>query len=259
MRWKACAIHNTSHPRARTRTRKCNGPKTRHTNEPNVRIYKWKCKRGCGNDRQNKKRPPLLNKHNSTNKKPHKSKIWKKSSPIRNSTLPLSVQNKFPGHHGSNQIIPWCFNSALTKPQPNPSDRTKVMNQNVSPHRMFFTSAQKLRWPPGVRTRLLGRNLTREVPSLQATYNVFVSQRLAVILSENQIQTYCRCMISRLFPNSIFSIAKIRSKGRKFIVCTSSFAWTIAPAGAISLRCKHSTRHLKPAVNRQPGYRRVDS
>ena len=51
-----------------------------------------------------------------------------------------------------------------------------------------------------------------------ATYNFFVSQRLAVILSENQIQTYCSCMISTLVRNSTFSIAKIRAEDGRVTV-----------------------------------------
>ena len=81
-------------------------------------------------------------------------------------------------------------------------------------------------------------------PSL-GTYNLFVSQRLALILSENKLQRYCCWMFSKLFRDSCLSIAKIRPKGGKIIDCTSSFVWAIAPAGAISLRCNHSTKHLK--------------
>ena len=51
-------------------------------------------------------------------------------------------------------------------------------------------------------------------------------------------------MIAKLFRNSIFPTKKSRYKSRKSIHCTSAIVRTIAPAGAISLRCNHSTRHI---------------
>ena len=77
------------------------------------------------------------------------SRNHKRSSPTRTLTLSLSVLNKSSGDHGSNQINPWCFNSKLTKRYRNPSDRTKVMNQNVSPLLIFFFSSKITLRHPG--------------------------------------------------------------------------------------------------------------
>ena len=40
---------------------------------------------------------------------------------------------------------------------------------------------------------------------------------------------------------------------------TTPIRGAIAPAENMTPRCNHPTSHFKPAVNRQPGYRRVDS
>ena len=77
------------------------------------------------------------------------------------------------------------------------------------------------------------------------TYNFFVSQRLAVILSENQIQRYCSCMISRLFRNSTVSIAKSGPKVENLPFAQFQSSGQLPPADVIYLRCNHSTRHLK--------------
>lgn len=61
-------------------------------------------------------------------------KLW---SATRALPLPLPLLNKFPGHHGLNHISPWCFNSALTKRYGNQFDKTKVMDQHVSPLLIF--------------------------------------------------------------------------------------------------------------------------
>ena len=52
-------------------------------------------------------------------------------------------------------------------------------------------------------------------------------------------------MGKRNFRDPLISTLEILSKGRKSIHRTSAFVSAIAPAGAISLRCNHSKRHLK--------------
>ena len=77
------------------------------------------------------------------------------------------------------------------------------------------------------------------------TYNFFVSQRPGLILSGNQIQTYWSCMISKLFRFSFFLIKKINSKARKVPHRTGPIREANPPADAITLRCNHSTSHVK--------------
>ena len=50
---------------------------------------------------------------------------------------PLSSLNEFSGYNESNHIIPWCFNSTVAKPYPNPSGKTKAITENVSWHSLF--------------------------------------------------------------------------------------------------------------------------
>ena len=73
-------------------------------------------------------------------------------SPTRTLIPPLSVLNKFSGRHGSNHVNPWCFNSALTKRYRNPLDRTKVMNQNLSPL-LIFSFRPKFRFDAPVNEK----------------------------------------------------------------------------------------------------------
>ena len=77
-----------------------------------------------------------------------------------------------------------------------------------------------------------------------ATYNFLDLQRPAVILSEYQLRTMCDNMARKLLRNPFVSITKTWSENQNSPNYTSSFVWAIAPADAISLRCKHSTRHL---------------
>ena len=49
-------------------------------------------------------------------------------------------------------------------------------------------------------------------PVAMAPYNFFASQRPAVILSENEIQTPADTTISKLFQNTSFMVTKIMSK-----------------------------------------------
>ena len=77
------------------------------------------------------------------------------------------------------------------------------------------------------------------------TYNFFVSQRPALILSGNQIQTYSNRIISTNLHEPSWSTKKIKSKGRKFIHRTSPIRGANSPADAITLRCNHSTSHVK--------------
>ena len=82
-------------------------------------------------------------------------------------------------------------------------------------------------------------------PIRLVTYNFLGLQRLTVIFSENKNQTRCDNMSRKRFQNTLASSTKIRSKDRKTPNCTNTIVWTIAPAGAISLRCNHSTGHLE--------------
>ena len=52
-------------------------------------------------------------------------------------------------------------------------------------------------------------------------------------------------MFAKLFRYAFLSATQIRPKGRNSIDCTNAFVRASAPANAISLRCNHSTRHLK--------------
>ena len=77
------------------------------------------------------------------------------------------------------------------------------------------------------------------------TYNVFVSQRPAVILSENDIQTPADKMILTEFLITSFSMSKIKVKVQKRMNSTTPIRGAIAPAEDIILRCNHSTSHVK--------------
>ena len=68
------------------------------------------------------------------------------------------------------------------------------------------------------------------------TYNFLVSQRPAVILSENKIQTPADTTISKLFQNTSFMVTKTMVKVRKRPDCTTTFRRAIAPVDDITLR-----------------------
>ena len=70
------------------------------------------------------------------------------------------------------------------------------------------------------------------------TYSFFVSQRPAVILSENEIQTPADTTISKLFQNTSFMVTKTMVEVRKRPDCTTAFRRTIAPVDDITLRVK---------------------
>ena len=87
-------------------------------------------------------------------------------------------------------------------------------------------------------------------------YNFFVSQRPAVILSENGIQIPADKMIWTEFritlisiskielPITLISISKIELKDRKRTDCRGRIRGAIAPVDDITLRCNHSTNHV---------------
>ena len=77
------------------------------------------------------------------------------------------------------------------------------------------------------------------------SYNFFVSQRPALILSGNQIQTYSNRIITRNLHEQFWTTEKIKSKGRKFTHRTSPIRGANPPADAITLRCNHFTSHEK--------------
>ena len=113
------------------------------------------------------KRSPTSSKH----EKSEFSKFSKICSPTGTLPSSLSVFNKSSGHHGSNQIVPWCLKSKLTKPQPTQSDRTKVMDQNVSPL-LICSFRPKIRFNIPVKESI-ARTIhdAMEGPFLQATSN----------------------------------------------------------------------------------------
>ena len=69
-----------------------------------------------------------------------------------------------------------------------------------------------------------------------ATYNFLVSQRPAVILSGNEIQTPADTTISKLFQNTSYMVTKTKVEIRKRPDCTTTFPRAIAPVDAITLR-----------------------
>ena len=73
-------------------------------------------------------------------------------------------------------------------------------------------------------------------PVAMVPYNFFVSQRPAVILSGNEIQTPAATTISKLFQNTSFMVTKIKVEVRNRMDCTTAFHQSIAPVDAITLR-----------------------
>ena len=67
-------------------------------------------------------------------------------------------------------------------------------------------------------------------------YNFLDSQRPAVILSQNEIQTPADTMISKLFQNTSFMVTKMMVEVRKRMDCTTTFRRAIAPVDDITLR-----------------------
>ena len=67
-------------------------------------------------------------------------------------------------------------------------------------------------------------------------YNCFVSQRPAVMLSENEIQTPADRMIWTEFLITLVSISKIELKDRKRTDCRGRIRGAIAPVDDITLR-----------------------
>ena len=75
------------------------------------------------------------------------------------------------------------------------------------------------------------------------TYNFFVSQRPAVILSENEIQTPADTTIFKCFQNTSFSFTKTMVKIRKRTDCTTTFRRAIAFVDDNILPCNHATNY----------------
>ena len=84
-------------------------------------------------------------------------------------------------------------------------------------------------------------------------YNFFVSKRPAVILSENDIQAPADRTILSEFLITSFSISKINVKVPKRPNSTTPIRGAIAPAEDITLRCNHSTNHVKWCVGAPQG------
>ena len=81
-------------------------------------------------------------------------------------------------------------------------------------------------------------------PVAMAPYNFLDSQRPAVTLSENKIQTQADTTIFKSFQNTSFMVTKIKVKVRKRPDCTTPIRRTIALVNDITLRCNHSTSHV---------------
>ena len=73
-------------------------------------------------------------------------------------------------------------------------------------------------------------------PGCLVPYNFLDSQRPAVILSQNEIQTPADTMISKFFQDTSFTVTKMKVKVRKTTDCTTAFRRTIAPVDDITLR-----------------------
>ena len=86
-----------------------------------------------------------------------------------------------------------------------------------------------------------------------AAYNIFVSQRPAVILSENDIQAPADRMNLTEFLITSFSISKIEIKVPKRMNSRTPIRGAIAPAEDITLRCNHSSSHVKWSVGAPQG------
>ena len=81
-------------------------------------------------------------------------------------------------------------------------------------------------------------------PGALAPYNFFISQRPAVILSDNEIQTTADTTTSKLFQDTSFMVTKIMVKVRKRMDRTTAFRRTIVLVDDITLLCNHSTTHV---------------
>ena len=68
------------------------------------------------------------------------------------------------------------------------------------------------------------------------SYNVLVSKRQDMILSENNIQAKADQMIFKTFQDTSFMVMKIMVKVRKRPDCTTTFRRAIAPVDDITLR-----------------------
>ena len=73
-------------------------------------------------------------------------------------------------------------------------------------------------------------------PVAMAPYNFLDSQRPAVILSQNEIQTPADTTICKSFQNTSFMVTKTMVKIRKRPDCTTTFRRAIAPVDDITLR-----------------------
>ena len=78
-----------------------------------------------------------------------------------------------------------------------------------------------------------------------ATYNFLVSQRLAVILAGNLLEARATSTIETDYLISSFTVTKIMAKVRKHTDRTTAFRRAIAPVDDITLRCNHSTNHVR--------------
>ena len=81
-------------------------------------------------------------------------------------------------------------------------------------------------------------------PVAMAPYDFFISQRPAVILSENEIQIPADTTIFKSFQNTSFMVTKFKVEVRKRMDCTTTFRRAIALVDDITLRCNHSTSHV---------------
>ena len=88
-------------------------------------------------------------------------------------------------------------------------------------------------------------------PGCLDSYNFLVSQRLTVILARDLLGARADQTISKLVTNTRFTVTKIMVKVRKHTDRTTAFRRAIAPADDITLRCNHSTNHVKSSLGRR--------
>ena len=66
-----------------------------------------------------------------------------------------------------------------------------------------------------------------------------------MILAGNLLEARADQTICSLFQNTQFTVTKIRAKVRKPMDRTTAFRRAIAPVDDITLRCNHSTNHVR--------------
>ena len=86
-----------------------------------------------------------------------------------------------------------------------------------------------------------------------ATYNFLASQRPAVILWENEIQTPADTTICKCFQNTSFMVTKMAAEFRKRTGWTTTFRRTIAPLDDVTLRVQSLYESMEWYLNAPQG------